>query len=111
VVVKKNQSAFWFSELDQVLRRLGVETLITTGGATTGCLNDTVREGAGLGYEFLVVVDAVYKPNHPVLPSLQHACTLTTTDEMVEALSGGKPDQAAPERVLTAPLTVQGGLP
>jgi nicotinamidase-related amidase len=110
VVIKKNQSAFWFSELDQVLRHLGVETLITTGGATTGCLNDTVREGAGLGYEFLVVVDAVYKPNHPVLPSLQHACRLTTTQEMVDALSAGQP-AAPPRPVLIAPRAVKRGLP
>jgi ureidoacrylate peracid hydrolase len=111
VVVKKNQSAFWFSELDQILRHLGVETMITTGGATTGCLNDTVREGAGLGYEFLVVTDAVYQPNHPVLPSLQHACTLTSTDEMLETLTGWQPAGPAPVPVMINALPSTGGLP
>lgn len=86
VIVKKNQSAFWFSPLDQVLMHLGVQTCLTTGGAVTGCLNDTVREGAGYGYDFIIITDAVYKPNHPALPSLQHCASLATTDEVLAAL-------------------------
>jgi nicotinamidase-related amidase len=87
VIVKKNQSAFWFSALDQVLRHLGVETCLTTGGSVTGCLNDTVREGAGYGYDFIVVTDAVYKLNHPYLPSLKHCSSFSTTDDVLAALS------------------------
>jgi ureidoacrylate peracid hydrolase len=83
VVVKKNQSAFWFTPLDLLLRRLGVQTCITVGGAAGGCLNDTVREGVGYGYEFVVVTDALYPPDHPIVESLRQRATLTTTDEVL----------------------------
>jgi nicotinamidase-related amidase len=81
VVVKKNQSAFWFTPLDLLLRRLEVQRCLVVGGATGGCLNDTVREGVGYGYEFLVVTDAVYPVGSPILDSLAHRAALVTTDE------------------------------
>jgi nicotinamidase-related amidase len=86
VLVKKNQSAFWFTPLDLLLRRLGVQTCITLGGAAGGCLNDTVREGVGYGYEFLVLSDAVYPVGSPVLDSLAERADLLTTDEALALL-------------------------
>jgi nicotinamidase-related amidase len=86
VVVKKNQSAFWFTPLDLLLRRLGVETCITLGGAASGCLNDTVREGVGYGYAFQVVTDAVYPVASPVLDSLSQRADLLTTNEALALL-------------------------
>ena len=83
VVVKKNQSAFWFTPLDRLLRRLGVQTCITVGGAAGGCLNDTVREGVGYGYTFQVVTDAVYPAASAVLDSLRGRATLVRTDEVL----------------------------
>lgn len=83
VVVKKNQSAFWFTPLDLLLRRLGVQTCITVGGAAGGCLNDTVREGVGYGYTFQVVTDAVYPAASAVLDSLRGRATLVRTDEVL----------------------------
>jgi nicotinamidase-related amidase len=83
VVVKKNQSAFWFTPLDLLLRRLDVQRCLVAGGAAGGCLNDTVREGVGYGYEFVVVSDAVYPVGSPVLDSLREHATLTTTDEVL----------------------------
>ena len=75
-----------FTELDVVLGRLGITTCITIGGASTGCLSDTVREGAGYGYEFLIVPDAVYRPNDPVVEQLRHLADVSTTDDVLAAL-------------------------
>ena len=83
VIVKKNQSAFWFTPLDLVLRRLGVDTCVIVGGAAGGCLNDTVREGVGYGYAFQVVRDAVYPADSPVLNTLAERATLVTTDQVL----------------------------
>ena len=60
LVVKRGNSAFNFTPLHRILRNLGVSHCVVTGGATTGCLAATVRDGAALGYRFTVVSDAVY---------------------------------------------------
>lgn len=87
VVVKKGHSGFGFTELDPILRRLGVETCVATGGGAPGCLSDTVREGAGYGYDFLIVRDAAYRPNAPVLGELSEHCgRLVTTEEVLDLL-------------------------
>jgi nicotinamidase-related amidase len=83
VIVKKNQSGFWFTPLDLLLRRRDVQRCVIVGGAAGGCLNDTVREGVGYGYEFVVVTDALYPPDHPIVESLGERATLTTTDEVL----------------------------
>jgi biuret amidohydrolase len=83
VVIKKNQSAFWFTPLDLLLRRLDVQRCLIVGGAAGGCLNDTVREGVGYGYKFVVVTDALYPPDHPIVESLGERAMLKTTDEVL----------------------------
>ena len=88
VVVKKGHSGFGFTEIEPVLRRLGVETCVATGGGSSGCLSDTVREGAGWGFDFLVVSDAAYSANHPILTDLSEHCgELTTTKEILDMLN------------------------
>ncbi|MCS4538252.1 MAG: cysteine hydrolase [Thaumarchaeota archaeon] len=68
VVVKRGHSAFSFTTLHRILRNLEVDKCIVTGGAVNGCVADTVMEGAGLGYEFIVVSDATFRPpNSPHL--------------------------------------------
>jgi ureidoacrylate peracid hydrolase len=87
VIVKKGHSGFGFTELAPVLQHLGVDTCVATGGGSPGCLSDTVREGAGWGYDFLVVGDAAYSANHPILKDLSEHCgSLTTTEEVLEML-------------------------
>ena len=56
VVTKHRYSAFIETELDVVLRSLGVETLILTGVATNVCVESTARDGFMKDY-YIVVVD------------------------------------------------------
>ncbi|MBM3897046.1 MAG: isochorismatase family protein [Thaumarchaeota archaeon] len=69
VVVKRGHSAFASTTLHRILRNLGVDTCIVTGGAVNGCVADTVMEGVGLGYKFIAVSDATFRP--PNSPDLQ----------------------------------------
>ena len=63
VVVRKNgHSAFGFTPLHRTMRNLGVTRCIVTGGGVVGCLADSVVEGAGLGYEVVIVSDATFRP-------------------------------------------------
>ena len=50
-------SAFYGTSLDLVLRKYGIDTLITFGVATNVAVDSTVREGVQLGYNMILVED------------------------------------------------------
>jgi nicotinamidase-related amidase len=57
VVVKKRVSAFTGSDLEVLLRGLGVDTLVLTGIATSGVVLSTLREAADRDYGLVVLAD------------------------------------------------------
>ena len=59
VIDKPGKGAFYATELDNVLLRLGVSQLVVTGVTTEVCVNTTVREANDRGYECLVLEDCV----------------------------------------------------
>jgi nicotinamidase-related amidase len=58
VVVKRRVSAFTGSDLEVVLRSLGVDHLVLTGIATSGVVLSTLREAADRDYGLTVLADA-----------------------------------------------------
>ena len=58
VLSKVSAGAFNGSELDSLLRRLRIDTLIVTGLVTGGCVEGTVRGAADRGYRVFLVEDA-----------------------------------------------------
>ena len=58
VVVKKRISAFAGSDLDLLLRGLGVDSLVLGGIATSGVVLSTVRQAADLDFRLTVLADA-----------------------------------------------------
>lgn len=58
VVDKPGYSAFHQTDLDQLLRVAGIDTLIVCGVTTEVCVHSTVRAAVDLGYRCLVVGDA-----------------------------------------------------
>ncbi len=63
VVTKRQWGAFTGTELDTLLRRRGVRTLVVAGIATTRGVESTVRHAWELGYHVLVVEDACADPS------------------------------------------------
>lgn len=57
VLSKSSLSAFTTSDLDHVLRNLGIRTLIGSGIVTNGCVELTMRDGADRGYYGVLVDD------------------------------------------------------
>lgn len=57
VVVKKRVSAFTGSDLEVILRSLGVRHIVLTGIATSGVVLSTVREAADKDYQITVLSD------------------------------------------------------
>jgi nicotinamidase-related amidase len=58
VVTKRRVSAFTGSDLEVVLRSLGVGTVVLTGIATSGVVLSTLRQAADLDYQLVVLADA-----------------------------------------------------
>ena len=58
VVPKRRYSGFFRTDLDLLLRELGVETVVMTGLHTHMCVRHTSADAYCLGYEIVVAADA-----------------------------------------------------
>jgi nicotinamidase-related amidase len=58
-VVKKRYSSFMNTELDFMLRRLGIKNIVVCGTQYPVCVRTTIFDGVALGYNVVLVTDAV----------------------------------------------------
>lgn len=95
VVDKQRYSAFIGTNLELVLRGLGVDKLVVTGVTTECCVESTVRDGFMLDYETFVITDAcaAYEPElHDMslrLMALNFA-SLAETEDVLRDWAPGK---------------------
>jgi nicotinamidase-related amidase len=59
VIVKKYPSAFFETDLEQLLRKLGIDTLVIAGCTTSVCVRATAIDSMQRGYHTLVAAEAV----------------------------------------------------
>ncbi|MFG1837104.1 cysteine hydrolase family protein [Micromonospora sp. NPDC049175] len=59
VIDKPGKGAFYATELDALLVKRGIRSLLVTGVTTEVCVHTTVREANDRGYECLVLADCV----------------------------------------------------
>ena len=80
-------SALHGTGIDQILRNLGLETLVIAGMATDMCVETTARDAADRGYNVIVVEDAVatFFPEHhrAALSALARVYTQVWSTEQV----------------------------
>lgn len=68
-LVKPRYSAFFATELDLLLRRLGINTLVLAGTTTPNCIRTTCYDALSLDYDVVVLSD----------------CTSSKTDEIQQS--------------------------
>ena len=83
VVEKRCYSAFHNTQLDDILRRRGVRSLVMTGVATNVCVDSTLREAFFHGYYIVMPPDCVGSANIPL-----HEAAIKS----VEFIFGGVPE-------------------
>lgn len=59
LLTKTGASAFYGTDLEQVLARKGVDTLLVAGVSTSGCIRATVVDSAARGFRTIVIADGV----------------------------------------------------
>lgn len=91
LVVKQRWSAFFQTELDLLLRRLGVDQVVVTGVQTPNCIRATVWDANSLDYEVIVLTDAtgaktseIHEAN--LLDMKNIGIQLMTTEEFIKSL-------------------------
>lgn len=57
IIIKKRVSAFTGSDLEVVLRSMGIKHIVLSGIATSGVVLSTLREAADKDYEITVIAD------------------------------------------------------
>ncbi|MFY1594011.1 cysteine hydrolase [Micromonospora sp. WMMD737] len=91
VITNVRLTGFFGSELDTVLRRRGVDSVLFTGVATNLSVTGTVFEAVNLGYRPVVVSDACTaatdEAHRASLETLGQLGEVVTTAEAVERLS------------------------
>lgn len=57
VITKPRFSAFFMTELDLILRRLGIDTVVLTGTTTPNCIRTTCYDAISLDYNAVIIED------------------------------------------------------
>jgi len=96
VIDKPGKGAFFATDLELILKYLGIRSLVVTGVTTEVCVQTSVREANDRGYECLVLEDCVAS----YFPEFQRAALdmikaqggivgwVSTSDELLKALAG-----------------------
>lgn len=92
LVTKRRVSAFAGSDLDVVLRSMGVDTLVLCGVTTSGVVLSTVRQAADLDFKIVVLADACADADdevHRVLTEkvFPRQATVLRCDEWIERIA------------------------
>ena len=91
VLNKIRYSGFYQTELDVILKGLGITHLLVTGCTTSVCVESTVRDAMFRDYSPIVLADCTAEPIGHDLPRSNHEASLLT----IETLLGWVSDSAA----------------
>ena len=92
---KSSSSVFISTNIDYVLRCLGVKQLVVSGLVTDQCVEGAIRDACDLGYLVTQVTDAclTYTPERQAnsIAAIKGYCRQVTTDRLIKELEGDTP--------------------
>ncbi len=93
ILPKTSSGVFNSTNLDYVLRNLGIENVIVVGFVTDQCVDMAVRDGADLGYYMVCAADACAtytEERHDwALRAFGGYCRVQTVDEVIASFAAG----------------------
>jgi ureidoacrylate peracid hydrolase len=101
IVYKSRFSGFYRTELDDLLKGRGIETLIVTGCTTSVCVESTVRDAMFRDYRCIVLEDCTAEPIGAAAPRSNHEASLLTMQILFAWIS----DSAKLSQALSAGAT------
>ncbi|MBD3949609.1 cysteine hydrolase [Tuanshanicoccus lijuaniae] len=66
IIKKRRYSAFYYTDLDLILREHGIQKIYIVGTKTNNCVRSTVEDGYHLNYKVNVIQDCVATDNEEV---------------------------------------------
>jgi ureidoacrylate peracid hydrolase len=101
VLYKRRFSGFYRTELDDILRSLGIRNLIFTGCTTSVCVDSTIRDAMFRDYRCVLLADCAGEPIGSQLARSNHEASVQTiqtalgwvsdSQRFVSALQVGRP--------------------
>jgi ureidoacrylate peracid hydrolase len=97
VVIYKNRfSGFYQTDLDAILKRMGIRHLVVTGCTTSVCVDSTIRDAMFRGYRCVLLTDCTAEPIGQDFPRSNYDASLlvvrtllgwtSTSDEFIRTL-------------------------
>lgn len=99
VIYKTRFSAFYRTQLDQLLRDWGVKYLVVTGCTTSICVESTIRDAFFRDYHCILLEDCAAEPMGRKLSRTNHEATLL----LVERVFGSVSSSSSFAQALEAP--------
>ena len=97
-IYKHRFSGFYETELDAILKKLGIKSLIVTGCTTSVCVESTVRDAMFRDYQCVLLSDCMGEPIGNDLPRSNHEASLL----VIQTLFGWVSDSTQFTRALEA---------
>ena len=94
-IYKSRFSGFYQTELDDILKQRGIETLIVTGCTTSVCVDSTVRDAMFRDYRCLVLEDCSAEPIAASASRPNHAASILTMQILFAWISDSETLEAA----------------
>jgi len=99
ILRKTSSSPFISTNIDYLLRNLGVRSLVIVGLLTDQCVDSAVRDACDLGYLVTLVTDAcaTHSPERHAssLANNRGYCRQITTDELLAEITSARSERAS----------------
>jgi ureidoacrylate peracid hydrolase len=99
VITKTRYDSFWGTDLEAILRTLGITTVVIAGYMTSFCCDTTARASQTREYETVFVADAVGGPDLVRLDGSPYP-SAQVLDDVASALAAGFVEVVATEEVI-----------